>query len=61
MEILKCCPLCCQEMYNNDIHFNGGMPTLWHSCVCGIQIKIQGDSKQEVARKWNTFVAVAGK
>jgi hypothetical protein len=61
MEILKCCPLCRQEMNSNEIHFNGGAPTLFHRCVCGIQIKVQGDSKHEVSRRWNTFVAFANK
>ena len=61
MEYLKDCPLCGREMNNTEIHLCGSTPTLIHTCISGIQIKMQGDEKHEVARKWNTFVTVANK
>ena len=61
MENLIYCPLCGKDMNNNEIHLCGNTPTLIHNCICGIQIKIQADTKSEVARKWNTFVTVANK
>lgn len=61
MENLKSCPLCGKDMNSNEIHLCGNTLTLIHTCVSGIQIKIQADTKSEVARKWNTFVTVANK
>ena len=61
MENIRYCPLCGKDMNSNDIHLCGGTPTLIHTCISGIQIKIQADTVSEVARKWNTFVAVANK
>lgn len=61
MESLKCCALCGKYMNDNDVYLCGGIPTLIHNCICGIEIKIQAVTKSEVIRKWNTFVTVANK
>lgn len=61
MESLRCCALCGKDINSNEIHLCGSIPTLIHSCISGIQIKIQADTKPEVIRKWNTFVTVANK
>lgn len=61
MENLRYCPLCGKDMNYKEIHLCGNTPTLIHSCISGIQIKIQADTKPEIIRKWNTFVTVANK
>ena len=61
MENLRYCALCGKDINKNEIHLCGGTPTLIHSCINGIQMKIQADTKSEVAHKWNTFVTVANK
>lgn len=61
MENLKHCALCGKEMNNNEIHLCGGVPTLIHTCIDGIKIKIQADTKSSVARKWNTFTTVVNR
>ena len=58
---LRSCALCGKDMNSNEIHLCGGVPTLMHNCICGIEIKIQAVTKPEVARKWNTFVTVGNK
>ena len=61
MEQLKICPLCGKDMNYGSIHLWGKTLTLTHTCISGIEIKIQGDSKYDVLRKWNTFVTVVEK
>ena len=58
---LRYCPLCGKDMSGNEIHLCGGIPTLIHNCISGVQIKIQGDTKHEVACKWSAFITVANK
>ena len=60
-DILKPCPLCGKEMHETEIHLCGGTPTLIHTCVNDIQIKIQGNTKSDVIRKWTAFVTIANK
>lgn len=58
---LKNCALCGEEMNNNQIHLCGSIPTLIHICLNDIEIKIQANTRYDVAHKWNTFVTVANK
>lgn len=60
-EQMKECPLCGEEMRECTLHLCGKTTTLIHKCISGIEIKIQGESKSEVRRKWNTFVTVVNK
>lgn len=62
MEKMKTCPLCGKEMNENTImQLYGGVPTLLHTCVSEVGIRIQADTKYDVIRKWNTFVTVVSK
>lgn len=58
MAELKPCALCGKEMQLNEIHLCGNTNTLIHTCINDIQIKIQADTKYDVARKWNALMAV---
>ena len=58
MENLKPCAICGKEMHNNEIHFCGGTPTLIHTCINGVEIKIKSDTKSDVTHKWNALIAV---
>ena len=58
MESLYNCAICGKKMHDYEIHLCGGVPTLIHSCVNDIEMRIRADTKQDVARKWNSFVTI---
>lgn len=57
-EHLRPCPICGEKINDSSICLWGGTPTLLHTCVSGIKITVQGHTKYEVIRKWNTLVNI---
>lgn len=58
---LKSCPTCGEEIKNVAIHLCGNIPTLMHTCINEIVITVRGDTKVDVAQKWNAFATAAQK
>ena len=59
MESIKPCAICGETP--RAICLCGGIPTMIHTCVNEIEIKIKADTKNDVIRKWNTFVTIVNK
>lgn len=58
---LKSCPLCGEKLAITKVHLCGGVPTLIHTCVNDIEIKVRADTNHDVIRKWNAFVTVVNR
>lgn len=58
MKELKQCPMCGEGMKESMVYLCGGTPTLIHTCINSVEIRIKANSKCDVIRNWNVFCNV---
>lgn len=58
MKELKPCSICGEKMQESMVYLCGGTPTLIHTCINGVEIRIRADSKCDVIHNWNVFCNV---
>lgn len=45
-------------MKESMVYLCGGTPTLIHTCINSVEIRIKANSKYDVIRNWNVFCNV---